>query len=244
MHSRSMTTAPCELLLWDSEFFGVRIARLTSREAAALDIEATEAWCRDRRVDCLYYLTESPDEDPALLSRGFVPVDVRVTLEMRLEADGGAVSPGIRVAGPADVPALREIAAVSHSATRFFADPRLRRRAPALYETWIEKSVHGMADAVLIPDVANVVGYITCSTRGGSVGEIGLFAVAPAQRGKGIGGQLLGGALSWFRETGARVVRVVAQGANVPAIAAYERAGFHPVRSQRWYHRWFTTDSP
>jgi dTDP-4-amino-4,6-dideoxy-D-galactose acyltransferase len=237
-----MSQAPCELLEWDSAFFAVRIARV-AEAGGDFSCDAVEAWCREHGVDCLYYLADAAIEDPALVARGFVPVDVRLTLEMPLDAGLDRAAESVRPARAEDLPALREIAAISHSASRFFADPRFRTRAPALYETWIEKSLQGMADAVLVADTGAPVGYITCNRHDDGTGQIGLFAVAASAQGRGLGGALVRGALSWLGRGGCHTARVVAQGGNTRAVAAYERSGFRPLRSQRWYHRWFSHDS-
>ena len=108
---------------WDSEFWGLGIARL---EAAAVREHTTAeiaAWCRAHAIECVYLLL---DEDDAATRRraedGFLrQVDLRVTLRRP-----GAGRPGrgcaptdIRPSRPADVPHLRAIAKVSHRLTRF-----------------------------------------------------------------------------------------------------------------------------
>lgn len=238
-----MTAPSCELLPWDSEFFGFRIARVGGNHLDRAGCDAIEAWCAVNAVECLYYLADSIGAEPWLIARGFVPVDVRLTLATTLRDRQPTDSGPVRKASSDDVPALREIAARSHLASRFFADPRLAARAPALYSTWIEKSVEGMADRVLVPNAAPVSGYITCNKPDASTGQIGLLGVARHSQGQGVGRRLIAAALDWFAAEGCETARVITQGNNARAVAAYQASGFQPIRSQQWYHRWFRMEN-
>jgi dTDP-4-amino-4,6-dideoxy-D-galactose acyltransferase len=209
---------------------------------------AAEQWCRAAGVDCLYALI--PLQEIAgitgAIRRGAVPVDVR--LEFALTADRLPAQPApvasIRDAAPADLHALREMAAAGYEQTRFFADRRFaRERAAALYVRWIERSVEGWAARVFVADHGGrAAGFVTCHADDGS-GRIGLIGVAPAARGQGIGASLVAAAARWcFDEQGLSVLTVVTQGRNVDAQRLYQRAGFVTTTAGLWCHRWFTTE--
>lgn len=157
------------------------------------------------------------------------------------EAGGTAARAVIRPAVPADLAALRAIARVSHRESRFYHDGTFpAARCDLLYETWIEKSCSGYADAVLVTELdERPVGYVTCHRRAAGVGQIGLFAVAPDSQGKGLGGALLAHALGWFAGHGLGEATVVTQGRNAAAQRLYQRCGFLTKAVELWYHQWF-----
>lgn len=250
---------PVELLEWDSRHFGSRIGRLHADPASAAALTAAVAWADGQEIDCLYWLTGSADPATPVLAAatGFRLVDIRLTLEGRLDrraADPGGRAgadalPAVRPAAAADLPALGRLAAASHHDSRFYSDPRFaRERCDALYVAWIERCAADPAGAVLVAGATDdpPAGYITVSlvddpAAGGDAprgGQIGLFAVAPAAQGKGLGGRLIAAAGEWLQGRGAGTVRVVTQGRNVRAQRAYQRAGMLTRSLELWYHRW------
>jgi dTDP-4-amino-4,6-dideoxy-D-galactose acyltransferase len=240
----------CEYLPWDSEFFGLRIGRVNANRLTPATAAAISEWCETNSIDCLYFLADSADPESVRLAEhhGFRLVDIRVTFEKQLgrevveEKGGAAVEGMIRPSRPEDIPALRAIAGVSHHDTRFYFDPNFPpARRDALYETWIEKSCNGYADAVLVAEFDNTaVGYITCKLlgEGGGEGQIGLVGVAPEHQGKGLGSSLVEASLRWFAEHGIERVTVVTQGRNTAAQRLYQRCGFVTQSVQLWYHLW------
>ena len=109
------------------------------------------------------------------------------------------------------------------------------------YETWIENSFRGFAQAVLVVEVdRKPVGYITSHLRGEEA-QIGLMGVADGHQGAGLRWtSLVQHFLSWAAREGAQRATVVTQGRNVRAQRLYQRSGFVTASFQLWYHRWFT----
>ena len=139
-----------------------------------------------------------------------------------------------------DLEALRAIARTGHRDTRFYFDVHFERaKCDLLYETWIENSFSGFAQAVLVAEVnREAVGYITCCVRGAE-SQIGLVGVANQRQGMGLGQQLMEAFLAWSVEQGSRRATVVTQGRNLKAQRLYQRMGFLTASFQLWYHRWF-----
>jgi dTDP-4-amino-4,6-dideoxy-D-galactose acyltransferase len=234
----------CTLLEWDSAFFGCRIARVEGDQLDAERNEQIMAWCAAERIDCLYFLCRSDDPASVRLAEdsSFRLVDLRVTLECVLhKGERPYPAAGIRPVQPSDIPTLRDIAAVSHTDTRFYADPNFNRtRAAHLYSAWIEKSARGDADAVLVALAADKpAGYISCHLDGDSAGHIGLIAVAEHARGQRLGSLLVDHALAWFAQQNVTRAQVVTQGRNITAQRLYQRRGFVTHSVKLWYHRWF-----
>jgi dTDP-4-amino-4,6-dideoxy-D-galactose acyltransferase len=235
----------CQFLEWDSQFFGLRIARLTEPRLTSSSVASARLWCRENQIDCLYFLADSDDAETVTLAQvnAFQLVDIRLTLERRLDA-GIMPAPAVRPFQPADADRLRAIARVSHRESRFYYDAHFaRRQCDALYEAWIERSLEGWADAVLVAEWDGApAGYVSCHLTAAGVGSIGLFAVAQEYRRRGLGRQLVAAALGYFCQNGMKHATVVTQGRNAASQRVYQRCGFVTQSTQLWYHGWFRTD--
>src|SRR5258708_32882788 len=184
------TPALCELLPWDTEFFGCRIARVCGDTLKPEQSAQVEEWCRGSRIRCLYFLSRT--DDPATIQaaeqQGFGLMDIRVTFEQSVMNSRDAIPPAlpadasIRPTQPDDLPALQAMAQAGHTDTRFFSDPRFpRQRAEDLYSTWItlESQARAQKALVVASTVNKPLGYVTChlySDRQG--GQIALFGVS------------------------------------------------------------------
>jgi dTDP-4-amino-4,6-dideoxy-D-galactose acyltransferase len=234
----------CTYLDWDSSFFACRIARVNGHRLDEAKLSEVLVWCKTNRIDCLYFLADSDDaQTSALVGRnGFLNTDVRLTLERTLTGSdhGGAPGDKVRLARREDLRALKAIARTGHRDTRFYFDLHFElAKCDLLYETWIEKSFSGFAQAVLVAEAnAEPVGYITCSAQGAE-SQIGLLGVAKKCHGMGLGKQLVESFLAWSVEKGVNRATVVTQGRNVSAQRLYQRMGFLTAEFQLWYHRWF-----
>lgn len=234
----------CETLAWDSDFFGVSIARAVRSDADAEACDAMRRWCVRHRIACLYFLCPGGDAATRrqLEAAGFQSVGSRLTLERSLAVDASEPAGPTRAATVEDVPRLRAIAAASHHDTRFYVDGRFDpRRCDDLYAGWIEKSVHGYADLVLVAERdAVVAGYVTVHTTPADLpARIGLIAVAAESRNQGVGRDLLRSALRAAAASGATSVSVVTAGTNGAARALYSGEGFRTTNESLWYHAWF-----
>jgi GNAT superfamily N-acetyltransferase len=240
----------CQYLEWDSGFFQRRIARVTGNRLSRDMMDPIMNWCELHRIDCLYFLADSDDGTTIRLAEdnAFRCVDIRMTLERRLEANlpldekmpQGIIRPFVAQ----DVAALRAIARNGYRDSRFFFDPNFSPAlASALYETWITKSCNGYADTVLAAEIqGQPVGYISCHLSREGIGQIGLAGVSPDWEGGGIGRALLNASLGWFAGRGATRVVVVTQGRNYRAQRLYQAGGFLTKAVQLWYHCWFVSD--
>lgn len=246
---------------WDSAFFGVPIAQVTTKRPTA-DALADAVREADRAsIDCLYFLAEAADPPSirAAETSGFSLVDIRLTLDCHVDQPSPGpkaprydtdTPPGltpppyeVRPVRPADIPRLKELARLSHHNTRFYLDSRFDRdRCGELYAVWIERSVNGeLADVVWVVEVDGApCGYLTAKADKDD-GTIGLVAVDVACRGRGYGDALLRTALTWAAEGGLSSLSVVTQGRSAAAVRFYQRTGFLTRAVELWYHRWRTS---
>jgi ribosomal protein S18 acetylase RimI-like enzyme len=243
----SEESVPCRLLTWDSEFFRKRVARFEGERLDGVQWTATRAWCRREAIDCLYVLAPL---DHAITRKiagepGVVLADVRLALGWQ-QGNGGlggaaeAEPVRVRLGRPDDLPALRSIASLAHTQSRFYQDPGFAERAPALFERWIERSFEGFSDVVWVADEDDVpIGYVTCSRSArADEGTIGLLGVAETARGRGVARRLIDSAMRWFSQQGIADVTVVTQASNLVAQRVYLRAGFLPRAVGCWFHCW------
>lgn len=244
-------SALCEELPWDSQFFGLSIARAVPSRLDAPTREAMLDWCRSHGTDCLYFL--GTPHDTATIEQldagGFQLVSVRVTLARPAESGHGDIRGNVRNAATDDIPALRDIASSAHRDTRFHADSHFdAARSDELYATWIENSVRGYADQVLVAERDDApVGYLTLHAEtpavatgtAGRTARIGLIAVHEQYRGRGIGRDLLRTAAQKLAAAGVIRTSVVTAGRNVGALRLYTSEGFKTIDVALWYHRWF-----
>lgn len=244
--------AACELLAWDSEFWGFRVARVTGDTLTDERAEQVEGWCRANDVACAYFLARSDDARTTTVAenRDYRFVDVRVNLRHHLSGlslglgSKDEESLSIRHSRPDDVPRLERIAKTTHRDTRFYYDLNFPRDlCDALYETWIRRSCEGYADAVLVAEAGGEVGgYISCHLDAEArSGKIGLVGVGEGARGAGFGRALVERSLAWFHDQGAAEVTVVTQARNGAAQRLYQRCGFLTRDVNLWYHKWYRT---
>ena len=244
MNSSTERDPVCTYLEWDSQFFQRRIARLNRHRLDQATMAECALWCRQHRIDCLYFLADSNDlETPRLAeANDFHLTDIRMTLGRVVVPEDFAPNSfdGFRHAREDDLRALRAIAQTSHHDTRFYFDGHFEQEnCDLLYATWIENSFRGFAQAVLVAEAdGEPAAYLTCHLND-QASQIGLVGVGEGHRGKGLATKLVRAFLSWSREQGARRALVVTQGRNLPAQRLYQRNGFITSSMDLWYHRWF-----
>jgi mycothiol synthase len=99
-------------------------------------------------------------------------------------------------------------------------------------------------DVIFACDAETVIGYCWARIYSGERKEAGerrgsiqMLGVVPANRGKGIGKEVLMAGLSYLRRRGARAVDLTVDAENKAALALYRSAGFHVRMRSLWYER-------
>jgi ribosomal protein S18 acetylase RimI-like enzyme len=235
---------PCEELPWDTQFFGVRVARVRGHTMTAARAAAIDEWCRRTGTSRLYFLASA--DDPATLRAaedgGFHLAEIRMTFEREVDATLALTAPPVRPYAPADLPALRDLARASYTDSRFYQDPGIpRAKADELFDLWTRKLASESPAGLLVAESeGRVAAYVACDTSptDPKTGRIVLIAVAEAARGRGIGRALVESALAWSASRGLARIEVVTQGRNVAAQRLYQRCGFVTRAVQLQYHKW------
>ncbi|WP_436494561.1 GNAT family N-acetyltransferase [Actinokineospora sp. HUAS TT18] len=83
-----------------------------------------------------------------------------------------------------------------------------------------------------------VAGFVACKLdHGERMGEIYMIAVDPDHQRRGVGAELADFALNWFKDNGMALALVETGGdpGHAPARRAYERAGFTPLHTVKYF---------
>lgn len=230
-------------LEWDSEFFGLRIARVESSAFEERSAEDILRQARGESIECLYLLVDAANSESVRAAErvGFSLVDVRVTRDCTTHRENpGGLPEMTDLCREEDIASLVGIARGSHRDSRFYHDPRFSdERCDDLYATWIENACRGSAAGVVVlRDEGRAVGYITCEIPQAGLGVLGLVAISEEKRGMGYGVRLFNGAMGWLAGQGCSRIRAVTQARNIAATRAYEANGFRTVSVENSYHLW------
>ncbi len=237
----------CDFLEWDTDFFGVRIARIKEEHLTAGQISLVEDWAREESIDCIYFFCNAGDNESIFSAERMNCrlVDVRLEFDMKLPASGATTEPisGIRSSRPEDVPTLMSIAATCYRSSRFHSDGRFpQETCDRLYARWIERSCMGYANQVLVADFNGApAGYISCRLHPDGLGSLVLMGVAEQARGHGLGSALMREGSRYLQENGCVEVNLpAAQGRNITALRLYEGLGYRIRSTKLCYHKWFS----
>ncbi|MCF8256648.1 MAG: GNAT family N-acetyltransferase [Flavobacteriales bacterium] len=218
---------------WDSLTFGYPVGRLDL--SGDMDRFLLEKLIWDSGMRLTYVFSEHPI--PWL-----EPVDVKMTYAMEL-SDVAISIPAHRVSplGTELTEHVRLLAHASGEYSRFRTDPGFNKgEFDLLYDLWISNSVsRRIAEEVLVTHDGDMeTGMISLERENARTLRIGLAAVHPMHRGKGIGKALIAASVNFALENGYAQFTVATQQANLPARALYERTGFALRAEQYIYHVW------
>ncbi len=248
---QSFDPEPCLILDWDSQWWGVRTARVLRHIIDQQCRRLVDDWCRAHDVQLLYYLCPATSlAGPRIVEDGgYRLMDVRVTMSMELLRARAAQpnawrSFAIRPSDDSDLECMQLIAESSYHDSRFFADPRLTDdRCSALYRQWIANDVRSARGTTFVAELKDqLAGYISCKVPfDGQRGSISLLAVKGEFQRQGIGSGLVHRALEWFSGEGTDLVEVVTQARNIGAQRLYGTHGFSVSDVGLWFHKWYST---
>lgn len=178
----------------------------------------------------VYVFSESPISPAAEYLR---LADTKMIFEKILKADS-PTDPQIKTYTGTLTDRLLSLALESGTFSRFRTDPHFQSgEFEKLYQAWIRKALG--KDLVMI--VEDFAGFITCEV-GDSSAQIGLIAVDPNHRGKGLATKLLQAAEFDAFQNGLNSIIVSTQEANIPACGLFQTQGFILKDRIYIYHYW------
>lgn len=236
-----------DLLEWDSQFFGFKVARINAACLGESPLRDLLSTLKAHGVVLAYWSSDSEDmrsQEAAKASDGFL-ADEKITYERMLSGESVALMTGLEVeiTEYIDTPVngrLDGLAVQAGEFSRFCADPGIpRKKFVELYTLWVRGSLEKrLADVVFVArDQSSIVGFISAAVKDGW-GDIGLLAVDKKFRRKKIGRGLIAAAEKWLYERDCKSVRVVTQKRNTAACRLYENCGYNHVSAKNLYHFW------
>ncbi len=141
-----------------------------------------------------------------------------------------------RDAKESDLPIIKDIARNSYKIDRFHSDEALDNdMCDKYYEKWVENSVHGFAERVIVPEYnGKVCGFSTWKTYiDEGVGRLVLTAMDDSVRGLGIYTRMVAEGVKWIQKEYSNLKGVMAgtQLDNIPSQRAWIRVGFSVCNS-------------
>lgn len=240
--------SPCELLEWDSEHFGFRIATVVGSVLDESTAALADDWSARKGVRCLYFLANPEDARTSRVAaeHGFRVVDHRLTMRCSLaEEPQRSGSQAVDVGEPSadDLVYLRSIAARSHRGNgRFYFDGGFPpERCDALYEAWVDRGWNDPERMILVarvngePAAYQVIGPVE---RGGAR-RLELLAVDPDRQDSGVGAATLSGAMRLLHAGGTPEIWTILSACNIASVRLHERLGFLIEEAGVWHHKWY-----
>lgn len=222
-----------EILPWDSEFFGLKIAQITLTADHLIQPLLKKA--NDLDVALIYIVSDHVlDENlPGLKfmeEKLFYATD---SFFLKGCPNSFCEKKNVVVA----TNELYDLAICSGHQSRFNRDKNFAKgQFEKLYHTWIARdSAEGKV--VVLMEHTTMVGFVSYSFHG-TTGKIELIAVANDHQGRSAGTQLLNAVHRVYLETGMTRAEVVTQKTNSAACALYESHGYNVSYRKYIYHYW------
>jgi len=245
--------AEWHVLTWDSEFFGIPIARidLTAGDAAA--IAAAEGDAADAGMTCLYgELDPRAVEAIDLVQRlGYRLMEVAIELEhpTNVVHDPPPTTSRVRAGSIEDTPGLAEHIAAVAPWSRYAVDPRFGLSAAlAMHRAWVERAAGPEPGRMLLlaEDRGKLTGMATvCGADPASAGARAgprVDLISSTQPGSGAAQALLAHAFAAFGPGPSRGGPIAAR--NVVALRFCEQMGYRVAGSRYLFHRWLDEVEP
>lgn len=239
-------------LAWDSKYFNVPTYRVDfvdfdpSLKCPTGAISVALAKLRkdlQERHESFYMFAEVPSEDTALLqalgSDCWRLIETRLTyFNDRIGSYSFPRRSAVRAATEADIESLKRVAVEKRNMfDRFHADPFFSDQvADDFLGTFVENSVRGFADVVLVPEVerepdAFLTGKFVHAPElsKAPIGRMVLSAVSDSRRGWYL--RLISEMSYWFKDRGSEMVFMTTQSTNRAVFRVWESLGFRLGRS-------------
>ena len=232
------------ILDWDTQFFGIRVAKISSaiREWEQMKEILSQMGKNDVKLAYWASYREIAERDAETVGGRLVDKKTTFGMELRtLKLDDFIPTDMVEVWKPSMPTNDLELLAVQSSKySRFSVDPNVPNgKSKELYKIWLRKSLYKeLADEVLvIRENENVVGMATLGEKNGK-GDIGLIAVEERCRGRKFGEMLVRAAQIWFITNGYKFGQVVTQAENTPSCNLYKKCGYSVEKVEYFYHFW------
>jgi dTDP-4-amino-4,6-dideoxy-D-galactose acyltransferase len=233
-----------QLLVWDTRFFGVTVAKILSLSLKQEEIREILVDMGRNGVKLAYWQSNKKIVDNKAKTLGAQFVNRRALFEVDFQSlnPGKFISTDTveRYTSSMSVVELEALAIQSGEYSRFSVDPNVPRdKFENLYKIWIRNSLNKESanEVLVIREGKSIVGMVTLGERNGK-GDIGLIAVDSNYRGRKFGEKLVRAAQDWFIRNNYRSGQVITQIENIPACNLYKKCGYSITEVVYCYHFW------
>lgn len=226
-----------ELLQWDSDFFGIKIARINPEiEENRLNEVLLELFRAG--IELIYFnsaltLSQNDYYDARLL-------DKRVTLIKEIKSDKPWHRNVRFYEAGTPTPEMIQMSRRVARSSRFFYDNNIpNQKVYEMYEIWLQKSVtKEMANHVLVFERdKEILGFATIKINEDKA-VVPMLAVDSNHEGKGISFLLLQAVEGFLIKSDLKYLYSETQAKNLKALKVYERFGVKCNESHAVYHLW------
>ncbi len=237
-----------EILEWDSNHFGFKIAKMNAAtpeelqtaldKCAALGVKLLIHRCS---TDNIHFVHE-------LEGQGFALMDTNLRYCLSLADIQITPAPGPARIRTCPNTQANKVAAVAGAAFasyvgHFHSDSMLdRAKCDALYVEWARNSCldQNLANLVLVAEIrGKIVGFVTYKVIKPGVAEDVLSAVSPAVQGKGIRKALVIAGINWCKSQGLERIEAGVNVNNYGIQRVLTSLGFRVYTSSYTFHKWF-----
>lgn len=250
-----------EVLPWDTEFFGYKVAKLSAvvplqkapdnREYELHEtVGAIAQTAREHQVRYLFSAVDPRDLSliRALCENGFALIETRVYYHRSLGNYAYPERFAVRPATSADIPSLSQAAEVMvNTYDRFHADPFIRREdANRLMREWVRASIdNGFADITIVPEATKPTAFCTVKylhqhwqTWGLKLAQPVLSAVSPEF--KGWYSKIISEVSFHLKEIGATHAYMATQVTNKAVVSVWEKLGYRFGKAEHIFRKVFS----
>ncbi|OQB29176.1 MAG: dTDP-fucosamine acetyltransferase [Bacteroidetes bacterium ADurb.Bin174] len=231
-----------EHLSWDSNFFDIKVGRITLN-CSENDIQALLEDAKNRNYQLVYVFTNKETELTSDVLNWWSGklVDRKIIYKKDISSNIKEESLILSYSRAEINDELLHLAYLSGQFSRFRLDKKFPEGSfERMYKEWLKKSVSGeLADKVFVAkEAGKIVGFVTLKINKNNGGNIGLIAVDKNVQGKGLGTQLINACENYLNNNFIKILRVPAQLENFQACRFYEKYGFKEDNITNIYHFW------
>lgn len=233
-----------EILDWDTKHFGYKVAKVDANNIGLSEYKELIIKLSKKGVKLMYFFADLGDNisiKTAKTSGGFLADEKVVYIrEVPIISKPENLK---NITSHFKKPLTSQIKLLALEAgkySRYKIDPNfMNGEFEKLYTEWIKKSLNGeIAKDVLVYEINKKnVGLITLGDKDGKC-NIGLIAIHPEHRNKGIGTNLVNAGFVKAAGWGYKKIDVVTQKSNFNAGKFYESLGFKVKSIVNIYHFW------
>lgn len=227
-----------EILDWDSNFFGLKVARITPHISLEVYKKLLSHLYKDG-FELVYFNSHFGLPESEFYK--IIKIDEVVELSKKLKVRK-KFHPKVKLFDkPNATLEMQDLVKRIARRSRFYFDDNIpKSKVYELYNIWLDKSVKLIsADSVIVYEDDNKVkGFATIKIMKNGIGVIPLMGVDAKSEGKGISFMLMEAIESYLLEENCTILKSSTQAKNLKALKVYERFGIKCEKNFSINHLW------